>query len=153
MATVVKAVRRLSFGRLGATAATKHHRRERSSCGDTVRHDAMKIPNADRAVVDVRKLRGYSLNPTHRTGKHKARMFAAALGITADDAEALRDILLKAVKAYDAELGLKDSYGQRYQVDFTLEWRGKQAVVRSAWIIEPDVPYPRSTSCYPLEER
>ncbi|MFH1963369.1 MAG: DUF6883 domain-containing protein [bacterium] len=72
------------------------------------------------------------------------------MDITADDAEALHDILLQVVKEYDAELGLKDSYGQRYQVDFTLEWKGKRAVIRSAWIIETDVPYPRLTSCYPL---
>ena len=61
----------------------------------------MKIPNADRAVVDIRKLRDYCLNPRHRMGKHKARMFAAALSMTADDAEALRDILLKAMREYE----------------------------------------------------
>jgi hypothetical protein len=112
----------------------------------------MRIPNADRAVVDVRKLRDYSLDPTHRTGKHKAHVFSAVLGMTADDAKVLRDILLKAVREYEAELGLKDDYGQRYQVDFPLEWKGKRAMIRSAWIVEPDVPYPRLTSCYVLEE-
>lgn len=112
----------------------------------------MKVPNADRAVVDIRKLRDYSLNPTHRTGRHKARVFAAVLGMTADDAEALRDVLLKAVREQDAELGLKDDYGQRYQVDLPLEWRGRRAIVRSAWIIEPGVPYPRLTSCYVMED-
>ncbi len=56
----------------------------------------MKIPNANRAVVDINKLCNYSLNPTHRTGKHKARIFAASLSITADDAEVLRDIFLQA---------------------------------------------------------
>ena len=110
----------------------------------------MKIPNANRAVVDIRKLRDYSLNTTHRTGKHKARIFIAALDITADDAEALQDILLQAAGEYDAILGLKDSYGQRYQLDFTLEWKGKRAVIRSAWIIEPNIPYPKLTSCYLL---
>ncbi len=112
----------------------------------------MKIPNADRAVVDIRKLRDYCLNPSHRTGKHKARMFIA-LGITIQDAETLRERLLSAVRAYDALLGLKDDYGQRYQVDFPLEWQGKRALIRSAWIIEPNKPYPRLTSCYPLEEQ
>jgi hypothetical protein len=113
----------------------------------------MKVPNADHAVVKVRKLREYSLNPLHRTGRHKARVFAAALGITADDAEALRDILLRAVQEHEAVLGLEDSYGQRYQVDFLLEWKGRRAMVRSAWIIESSiVPYPRLTSCYVLEE-
>lgn len=40
----------------------------------------MKLPNADRAIVDVAKLRDYCLNPNHEEGKHKARVFAASLG-------------------------------------------------------------------------
>ena len=112
----------------------------------------MKIPNADCAVVDIRKLRDYSLNPLHGTGKHKARVFSAVLNITAKDAEALRNLLLDAVTEYEAEVGLKDEYGQRYQVDFLLAWKGKRAMLRSAWIIERDVPYPRLTSCYVLEK-
>jgi len=35
----------------------------------------MKVPNADRAVVDIRKLRDYCLNLLHDEGKHKARLF------------------------------------------------------------------------------
>lgn len=65
----------------------------------------MKVPNAERAVVDIHKLRDYCLNPLHDEGKHKARLFAAALGMTADNAEELRDTLLEAVKTYDAQLG------------------------------------------------
>lgn len=57
----------------------------------------MLIPNAERAVADIRKLRDYCLNPLHDEGKHKARLFAA-VGITADEAEDLRDILLRIVK-------------------------------------------------------
>lgn len=112
----------------------------------------MKIPNAGRAAVDIRKLRDYCLSLSHGDGRHKARVFSSALGMTAADAGALRDILLRAVKEHDAELGLKDDYGQRYQLDFTLDWRGRRGVVRSGWIIEPDVPYPRLTSCYVLGE-
>ena len=111
----------------------------------------MKIPNADCAVVDIRKLRDYSLNSAHGTGKHKARVFLGALGISANDAEALRDILLKAVTEHEAELGLKDEYGQRYHVDFLLEWQGKRAIICSAWIIESHIAYPRLTSCYVLK--
>jgi hypothetical protein len=40
----------------------------------------MKLPNAGQAIVDIAKLRDYSLSPTHEEGKHKARVFAAALG-------------------------------------------------------------------------
>ncbi len=46
----------------------------------------MKIPNADQAFVDLRKLRDYCLNPEHPRGRHKARLFKGALGWTADDA-------------------------------------------------------------------
>ena len=53
----------------------------------------MGIPNAERTVVDVRKLRGYCLNLGPDEGKRKVRVFAAALNITADDAEVLAAIL------------------------------------------------------------
>ena len=36
----------------------------------------MRLPNADRVVVDVVRLRDYSLNPTHGKGRHKARVMA-----------------------------------------------------------------------------
>jgi len=110
----------------------------------------MTIPNAERAVVDIRKLRDYCLNLAHDDGKHKARLFVAALGLTASDAEELRDALVKAVKTYDAQLGRRDEYGQRYIVDFPLEWRGRRATIRSGWIIEHGSDTPKLTTCYPL---
>ena len=44
-----------------------------------------KLPNSERAVVEIGKLRDYSLNQEHEVGKHKARVFKAALGITIDE--------------------------------------------------------------------
>ena len=72
------------------------------------------------------------------------------LGMTADNAQNLREFLLAAVKTHDAEIGRCDIYGQRYSVDFSMQWRGKRATVRSAWIIEHGADVPRLTSCYPL---
>lgn len=109
----------------------------------------MKVPHAENATVEIRKLRDYCLSPTHEHGRHKARLFAAALGLSPDDAYVLRDVLLEAVKTHDAQLGRRDEYGQRYIVDFRLEWRGKQTIVRSAWIVENSSETPRLTSCYP----
>ena len=54
----------------------------------------MLIHNAENAVIDIRKLRDYCLNLQHHEGKHKARLFSSILGLTADDAEELRQILL-----------------------------------------------------------
>lgn len=96
----------------------------------------MLIPHAERAEVDIRKLRDYCLNSEHWEGKHKARLFAAALGITTDDAPDLRAALLEIILTHEARIGLRDEYGQRYTVDFIIEWRGRRAMIRSGWIIE-----------------
>jgi hypothetical protein len=81
----------------------------------------MKIPYADRAEVSIRKLRDYCLNPLHDEGKHKARVFASALGMTAADAGALPELLLEAVQVQDAQLGYLDAYEQRYTLDVLVE--------------------------------
>jgi hypothetical protein len=62
----------------------------------------------------------------------------------------LRNILLKIIKTHDARLGLRDEYGQRYIIDFMLEWKNKRLLVRSGWIIEHNSKTPKLTTCYPL---
>jgi len=57
----------------------------------------MRLPNPERAVVDIAKLADYCLNPKHEDGKHKARVFAAALGLGQKDREWLRNRLLDMV--------------------------------------------------------
>jgi hypothetical protein len=113
----------------------------------------MKLPNGDRAIVDIRKLRDYCLNPNHPDGKHKARVFKAALGITRADADELRDALLEAARAFPAVRGLRDSRGQRYRVDFELARGSRRATIRSAWIIPHDEETPSLTTCYVLKRR
>ncbi|MBW4634678.1 MAG: hypothetical protein KME30_23050 [Iphinoe sp. HA4291-MV1] len=110
----------------------------------------MLIPNAENAVVDIRKLRDYCLNLEHDDGKHKARLFSSKLGMTADDAEQLRQILLEIVKTHSARLGRQDEFGQRYTLDFQMKWQDRSAIIRSGWIIEHDSEIPRLTTCYPL---
>jgi hypothetical protein len=63
---------------------------------------SMKIPNAERAQIDPRKLTEYVLNPNHPYGKDKAVVFASALGITSDNFEVLDAALLHAVQNNDA---------------------------------------------------
>jgi hypothetical protein len=110
----------------------------------------MIIPNADSAVVDIRKLRDYCLDATHDEGKHKAYLFATILGMSAEDADDLRAILLRVVKIHDARLGRRDEYGQRYIIDFEMEWHGRRAIIRSGWIVEHQSRVPRLTTCFPL---
>lgn len=110
----------------------------------------MLIPNANYAIADIRKLREYCLNPNHDDGKHKARLFESILGINSNDAEKLRQILLEVVKTHQCQLGRNDKYGQRYILDFELQWQNKRALVRSGWIIEHGSNIPKLTTCYPL---
>ncbi|MGI8408426.1 MAG: DUF6883 domain-containing protein [Pyrinomonadaceae bacterium] len=58
--------------------------------------------------------------------------------------------MLEAVGKNDAVFGKFDRYGQRFTVDFLFEWRGKNAIIRSGWIIEHNSDIPRLTTCYPL---
>ena len=108
----------------------------------------MKLPNPERAVVDIAKLRAYCLNPQHPRGRHKARVFASALGLTADDAEELRTALLAAAKAAEATPTERDAFGTRYVVDFKMTGPDGQAVVRSTWIVRLGEDFARLTSCY-----
>jgi hypothetical protein len=110
----------------------------------------MKLPNCERAVVDIAKLRDYCLSIEHLRGRHKARVFAAALGLSAQDAEELRDALLAAAQTNDALPTEQDAYGQRYVLDFRMRGPSGQAIVRSSWIIRSDEDFPRLTSCYVL---
>ncbi len=108
----------------------------------------MKLPHAEQAFVDLAKLRDYSLSATHPEGKHKARVFAAALGLEAGDSKWLRDQLLAAVLNEDCRLGLLTEFGQRYTVDLTLRRGPREARIRSAWIVRANEEFPRLVSCY-----
>ena len=110
----------------------------------------MKLPNPDRAVVDIAKLRAYCLNPGHPRGRHKARLFVAALGMSAADAQELQGLLLSAAKTYESAAGAKDRYGTRYTVDFPIVRADRRAMIRSLWIVRDGEDFARFTSCYVL---
>lgn len=108
----------------------------------------MLLPNGENAVVDIRKLRDYCLNPDNPRGSTKARVFAAALGIKAANAEFLREKLLNAAQTNEAVLGELDMYGQRYTIDFEITTEIRTTSVRSGWIILHGENNPRLTTCY-----
>ncbi|MEI9960611.1 MAG: DUF6883 domain-containing protein [Limisphaerales bacterium] len=110
----------------------------------------MKLPNADNAFVNIAKLRDYSLDVMHKEGRHKARVFAAALGLIRNDADWLRGQLLAIARSSDCEPGRKTDHGQRYILDFTLAYRGKSARLRSVWNVRPTENFPRLVTCYVL---
>jgi hypothetical protein len=107
----------------------------------------MKLPNGEFAIIPMEKLTGYCLNPNHVSGKHKARVFASALGITANTASDLRELIAQA--AVEGEVIQQDSteFGQLYKVDWIIS-NQKSIMLRTLWEITPEQPNPRLVSAF-----
>lgn len=108
----------------------------------------MKLPNGTEAIVDLTKLVGYCLDPTHPYGQHKSRVFRSALGLTRADAAELRTALLTAARDEDAESKGTSEYGWLFVIDFEMKRDELRAVVRSHWIIRRGEMRPRLVTCF-----
>jgi hypothetical protein len=108
----------------------------------------MKLPNGERADLSL-KLEEYVLNPQHRDGRHKARVFESALGITLADPSPLRQAILAAAATSDEVKARGDNgYGNVYALRFPLQTAKGSAVILTAWIIRHGEDAPRLTTCY-----
>jgi len=105
--------------------------------------DSMKLPNAGNAYVDLEKLTDYCLSSDHPRGKHKARVFEAACGLTANDADFLRHQLLEAAEQGEAVETISDIYGQRFVIECNVRGPNGMARIRTAWIICQGENFPR----------
>jgi hypothetical protein len=94
-----------------------------------------KLPNLEKAIVEVRKLREYCLSPDRPRGRRKARVFASALGLTADNAEEVHEALLSGALSGEADPAEEVEYGKRYVLDFEMKTSAGTATVRSGWIV------------------
>jgi Domain of unknown function (DUF4926) len=88
-----------------------------------------RLPNAPQAILDIRKIQDYCLNPAHPRGRHKARVFREAFGIGQNDAYWLRDLLVEGIRRYEAIEVARNAWGVSWRVDIPLarrkEWCGK----------------------------
>ena len=109
-----------------------------------------RLPNSSRAILDIEKLRDYCLNPLHPEGRHKARVFAAALGITQQDAEWLRSAILAALPQSNLMQQESTAFGHRFTVDVCLRRDDRHATVRTCWIIRMGEHVPRSVTSFVL---
>jgi hypothetical protein len=108
----------------------------------------MKIPNGEQADLG-NKLEDYSLNPFHRQGKHKARVFEAVLGVAILNKHVLAGALLNAAKNSNEAVALGDNgFGETYALRFELVTEKGSAAVMSGWIIRRNERFPRLTTCY-----
>lgn len=97
----------------------------------------MRLPNGDRADLGT-KLEDYVLNPRHREGRHKARVFESSLGITLANGDVLRQTILSAAgNSDDAEALGNNGHGEIYILRVRLETQKGSATVMTV------VDYPR----------
>jgi hypothetical protein len=109
-----------------------------------------RVPNAERAILDIRKLADYCLSPEHPRGRHKARVFRDALGLNRDDAEWLRAALLAGLRRVEAIELLSDNLGNHWRVDVSVARHNKSVVVRTVWIVRKGEQLPRFVTCWVL---
>ena len=109
----------------------------------------MKLPQANRAVVDERKVRDYLLSRTHAIGRFKAAFFARA-GFEAetwrDLASQLRELALRG----DATPGGASEYGKKYVISGILKRaKGLDIEVTTVWLVPTGTGAPRLVTAYP----
>ena len=107
-----------------------------------------QLPLASDAVIPTEKLVAYALDPDHPRGRHKARVFTAALGIRKPDWQYLRDQILEAV--VDAEVrGTRITpHGVLYDVLVLVDGlNGATQRVATIWLVAGDRP-PRLVSTW-----
>jgi hypothetical protein len=107
----------------------------------------MKLPNGEQAEISMQKLIGYCLNPEHPSGKHKARVFTSVLGITAENADILRQLVQTA--AIEGEVIQQDvtAYGQQFKVDWIVP-DTNEIRLRTIWEITSKNPNPRLITAF-----
>ena len=108
----------------------------------------MKLPNGDRADLGT-KLSDYVLNPEHRHGRHKARVFVSSLGITRQNQQLLSDALRKAATDSTDAISMGDQgFGEIFEIRFPLATDSGQATVLSTWITRRGEGFPRLVTCF-----
>ena len=99
--------------------------------------DGFLLPRGAEAVIPPDKLVEYVLNPEHPRGRHKARVFHAALAIEPSDWRYLRDQLLAAVVEVSVSGTRVTSFGVLYEVLIPVDGlNGATHPVTTVWIVE-----------------
>jgi hypothetical protein len=87
----------------------------------------IRLPNVGQAIIELRKIENYCLDPAHPRGRHKARVFRDALGLHRGDARWLRDALLEAARSSPALPIGETDWGILWRMDAAIERQGKSS--------------------------
>lgn len=112
------------------------------------------LPGHGRAVISQEKLTGYALNLDHPKGGGKAVAFRDVLGYTKENASALADALRGGLGQWRARPRTATPYGQPYEVKMILTGaNGRQATIKTGWLVEREGAAPRLISVYLYKQK
>jgi hypothetical protein len=113
----------------------------------------MKLPDADKVVVQREKIADYLLNPAHRFGASKARFFTE-FGFRIEAWEVLAAALREHGQTHDVSQTHETGFGRRFSVEGELNTPiGRRPRVRSVWQLDRGEVAPRLITAYPLGEK
>lgn len=101
------------------------------------------LPNYENAVIPRNKPEGYALDPAHKDGRDKARLFKSILGFEKANWQKLEKTILDELPYHEALPAGQGTWGRKYLVALPiLGLNGNTAVVETIWIIRPETDYP-----------
>jgi hypothetical protein len=110
----------------------------------------MLLPNFESAEIDPRKLTHYALDSGHPEGRHKARVFLSALGLTIADCDWLANAVLNNLQTSSAVLQSDTKWGRIYRVDMDIVRGQRCAKVRTGWLCTSEAT--RLLTCFVIGE-
>lgn len=96
-----------------------------------------RLPNAEHAQINPRKLRDYALNSEHVSGRYKAEFFSQ-MGYTVSDWQQLESDIREQHLSRTAEQGNPSPFGNKFTI--TAPLRGPNGAIRqviTVWLFRP----------------
>ena len=113
----------------------------------------IKLPNADKIIIEREKIVEYLLNPEHHIGSIKANFFTK-FGFCAERWEVLANALRIHGQTHAVTSIRETGYGPRYVVEGKMNTPdGRNPHVRSVWQMDKGAVAPRLITAYPSVAR
>ncbi len=111
--------------------------------------NAARLPNAGRAVVDVRKIRDFILNPDHLDNKGRADFFFR-FGFSRDNRRELRVALTAHAMSNPVVALTNTGHGRRYRLQCSVPSPdGRNPCITAVWISNSLEETPRLVTAFP----
>jgi len=102
------------------------------------------IPNFQKAEIPRQKLVNYLLDPLHKEGRHKARVFKSALAFDQSSWEELAQAIIAELPYFPATVGSEGEWGKKYEVVLPITGKNDRNVeVLTVWIIRLETDFPK----------